>query len=83
MVLTVHENTDPVRIYHFVVSINNTTIADKIMKQVRDAPRILQDALKKALTLEASIQLTEHVHLGRPQVCRSQQIHHSQVIRTS
>ena len=66
---TVQENTDSTGIYHFVTSINNTSIADKIAKQVRYAPRTLQDAFKRALTLEAGLQLAKGVHLGRsPQV---------------
>ena len=59
------ENTDTTRIYHFVVSINNSTIADKIAKQVWYAPRTLQDAFKWTLTLEAGLQLAKGVHLGR------------------
>ena len=35
------------KIYHFMANINNTAIADKIAKQVWDAPRMLQDAFKK------------------------------------
>ena len=57
------------RIYHFVTSINNTSIADKIAKQVWYAPRTLQDALERALTLEAGLHLAKGEHLGRsPQV---------------
>ena len=56
-------------IYHFVAGISNTNIADKIAKQVRYAHRTLQDAFKRALTLEAGLQLAEGVHLGKfPQV---------------
>ena len=52
-----------------MTSINNTNIADKIAKQVQYAPRTLQDAFKRALILEAGLQLAEGVHLGRsPQV---------------
>ena len=62
-------NTDPTRIYHFVTNIKNTSIADKIAKQVWYVPRTLQDAFERALTLEAGLQLAKGVHLGRsPQV---------------
>ena len=54
------------RIYYFVASISNTTIADQIAKQVWDAPRMLQDTFDKVLTLEASLQLADGVHLWRP-----------------
>ena len=53
------------RIYHFVTSINNTNIADKIAKQVWYTPKTLQDALKRALNLEAGLHLAKGVHLGR------------------
>ena len=56
MFLGIAENTDP-RIYHFVAGINNTNIAKKITKQVQYAHRTLQDAFKKALTLEAGLHL--------------------------
>ena len=36
------------------------------MKQVWDATRTLQDVFKKALTLEAGLQLDMFLHLGRP-----------------
>ena len=62
---TAHENTDPTRLYHFVASINNTTIADKIAKQVQDVPQTLQDVFEKALTLGAGSQLVDGVHLRR------------------
>ena len=57
------------RIYHFVASINTSSIADKIAKQVQYALRTLKDAFKRVLALEAGQQLAESVHFGRsPQV---------------
>ena len=44
---------------------NNTSIADKIAKQVWYTPRTLQAAFKRAFTLEAGLQLDKGVHLGR------------------
>ena len=68
------------RIYYYVVSINNTSIADKIAKQVQYALRTEQDAFKRALTLEAGLQLAKHAHLGRSiqvvQVSSSVSCHH-------
>ena len=43
-------------IYHFVMSINNTTIVDTIIKEVRDAPKMLQKTFAKVLILEAGLQ---------------------------
>ena len=60
-----HKNMDPMRIYHFVASINNTMIVDKIAKQVQDAARIMQGVFDKALTPGATLLLlTESIHLG-------------------
>ena len=42
------------------------TIGDWIATQVQDTQIVLQDAFKKALTLEAGLQLAEDVYLGRP-----------------
>ena len=53
------------RIFGFMASINNMSIADKIVKWVKDAPRTPQDGFEKALTMEAGLQLSEGVHLGR------------------
>ena len=53
------------RIYHFIVSINNTSIAEKIAKQVQYTLRTLQDAFERALTLEAGLQLAKGVHIER------------------
>ena len=71
---TVQENTDPMRIYHFVANINqylywqvinNSSIADKIAEQVWYTLRTLQDAFGRALTLETGLQLAKGVHFGR------------------
>ena len=56
---------DPTRNYHLVTSMNNTMIPDKVAKQVWEAPRTLQDAFKRALSLEAGIYLAESIHLVR------------------
>ena len=48
---TAPDNNDPMRIYNFVASINNTTITDKIAKQVQNAPKVLQDEFKKVKVL--------------------------------
>ena len=39
---TACENIDPTRIYHFIASINNTSIAEKIAMQVQDTTRCIQ-----------------------------------------
>ena len=49
------------RIYHFVASINNTSIADKVAKLVGYATRPLQDVFEGA-----GSHLAKGVHLGWP-----------------
>ena len=63
---TAHEYIDPTRIYHFGASMDNNNTANKILKQVQVASRILQDTFKNTLTFETDLQLAECVHLGRP-----------------
>ena len=62
---TAHENSDQISIYHIVVSINNTTITDKIFIQVRDTSKTQAEAFEKALILEQILQLVEVAHPGR------------------
>ena len=80
---TVQENTDPMRIYHFVTSINKTSRADKIAKQVWYILRTLQEAFHRALTLEAGLHLAKGVHIGRSpqvmQVSTSASYHHDKL----
>ena len=77
LLTNLHENTDQTRIYHFVSSINQ--YRDKVAKQVWYAPRTLQDAFERALTLETGLQLAED--LGRSpqvmQVSTSAPCHHN------
>ena len=63
---TTLDNRDPMRINHFVTSINNTSIADKIAKQVWYALRTLQDIFIRPLAFEAGLQLAKGVHLEDP-----------------
>ena len=56
-------NTDPSRWLRFLTSITNTTIMDKIT-QSEFLPQNLQQCFKKALRLEASLQLSEGVNMA-------------------
>ena len=56
-------DTDPSRWFRFLTSITNTTIADKITRS-EFLPQNLQQCLKKALRLEASLQLSEGVNMA-------------------
>ena len=55
-------DTDPSRWFRFLTSITNTTIADKIT-QSKFLPQNLQQCFKKALRLEANLQLSEGVNM--------------------
>ena len=55
---------DPSRWFRFLTSITNTTIADKITRS-EFLPQNLQQCFKKALRLEASLQLSEGVNMAR------------------
>ena len=56
-------DTDPSRWFKFLTSITNTTIADKIMRS-EFLPQNFQQCFKKALRLEASLQLSEGVNMA-------------------
>ena len=57
-------DTDPSRWFRFLTSITNTTIADKITRS-EFLPQNLQQCFKKALRLEASLQLSEGVNMAQ------------------
>ena len=57
-------DTDPSRWFRFLTSITNTTIADNLTRS-ESLPQKLQQCFEKALTLEASLQLSEGVHMAR------------------
>ena len=57
-------DTDPLRWFRFLTSITNTTIADKITRS-ENLPQDFQQCFKKALRLEASLQLSEGVNMAR------------------
>ena len=56
-------DTDPSRWFRFLTSITNTTIADKITRS-ESLPQNLQ-CFEKALSLEASLQLSEGVNMAQ------------------
>ena len=57
-------NTDPSRWFRFLTSITNTTIADKITRS-KFLSQNLQQCFKKALGLEASLQLSKGVNMAQ------------------
>ena len=60
-------DTDPSRWFRFLTSITNMTIADKITRS-EFLPQNLEQCFKKALRLEASLQLSERVNMAHKQL---------------
>ena len=60
--LAPRENMDPSRWTHFLASINNTAITDKVLRS-KMLPRNLAEAMSKAIQLEAGFQLSEGVNM--------------------
>ena len=57
------ENMDPSRWTHFLASINNTTITDKILHS-KTLPKNLDEAMSQAIQSEADFQLSEGVNMA-------------------
>ena len=64
MGLAPKENMDPSRWTHFLASINNTDITDKVLCS-KTLPKNLDEAMSKAIQLEASFRLSEGVNMAR------------------
>ena len=63
MGLAPKENMDPFRWTHFLASINNTAITDKVLRS-KTLPRNLDEAMSRAIQLEAGFQLSEGVNMA-------------------
>ena len=61
--LNLSENVDTSRWTRFLMSINNTTITDKVLRG-KMLPRNLEEAMKKAIQLEAGFQLSKGVNMA-------------------
>ena len=57
------ENMDPSRWTHFLASINNTAITDKVLRS-KTLPRNLDEAMSRVIQLEAGFQLSEGVNMA-------------------
>ena len=74
------ENMDPSRWTHFLASINNTTITDKVLRS-KTLPRNLDEAMSKAIQLEAGFQLSEGVNTARRVNIMQAEINETEVIK--
>ena len=57
------DNMDPSRWTHFLASINNTAITDKVLRS-KTLPRNLDEAMSRTIQLEAGFQLSEGVNMA-------------------
>ena len=80
MGLALKENMDPSRWTHFLASINNTAITDKVLRS-KTLPRNLDEAMSKAIQLEAGFQLSEGVNMARWVNIMQAEINESEVIK--
>ena len=58
------ENMDPSRWTHFLASINNTAITDKVLCS-KTLPKNLDAAMSRAVQLEVGFQLSEGINMAR------------------
>ena len=58
------ENMDPSRWTHFLASTSNTAITDKVLCS-KTLPKNLDEAMSRAIQLEAGFQLSEGVNMAR------------------
>ena len=61
------ENMDPSQRTHFLASINNTAITDKVLRS-KTRPRNLDEAMSRAIQLEARFQLSEGVNIMQAEI---------------
>ena len=62
--LALKENMDPSRWTHFLASINNTAITDKVVHS-KALPKNLDETMSRAIQLEVGFQLSEGVNMAR------------------
>ena len=74
------ENMDPSIWTHFLASINNTAITDKVLRS-KTLPRNLEEAMSRAIQLEAGSQLSEGVNMARWVNIMQAEINETEVIK--
>ena len=74
------ENMDPSRWTHFLASINNTAITDKVLRS-KTLPRNLDEAMSRAIQLEAGFQLSGGVNMARWVNIMQAEINETEVIK--
>ena len=78
--LALKENVDPSRWTHFLASINNTTITDKVLHS-KTLPKNLDEAMSRAVQLEAGFQLSEGGNMARKINIMQAEINETDVVK--
>ena len=78
--LAPRENMDPSRWTHFLASINNTAITDKVLRS-KTLHRNLDEAMSRAIQLEGGFQLSEGVNMARRVNIMQAEINETEVIK--
>ena len=74
------ENMDPSRWTHFLASINNTAITDKVLRS-KTLPRNLDEAMSRAIQLEAGFQLSEGINMAQRVNIMQAKINETEVVK--
>ena len=74
------ENMDPSRWTHFLASINNTAITDKVLHS-KTLPKNLDEAMSRAIQLEAGFQLSEGVNMAQKINIMQAEINETEVMK--
>ena len=72
------ENMDPSRQTHFLASINNTAITVLLSKTL---PKKLDEAMRRAIQLEAGFQLSEGVNMARKINIMQVEVNETEVVK--
>ena len=74
------ENMDPSRWTHFLASINNTAITDKVLRS-KMLPKNLDEAMSRAIQLEVGFQLSKGVNMARKMNMMQAEINETDVVK--
>ena len=74
------ENMDPSRWTRFLASINNTAITDKVLRS-KILPRNLDEAMSRAIQLEAGFQLSEGVNMAQRVNIMQAEVNETEVVK--
>ena len=74
------ENMDPSRWTHFLASINNTAITNKVLRS-KTLPRNLDEAMSRAIQFEAGFQLSEGVNMAQRVNIMQAEVNETEVVK--